>query len=218
METLVGLTILGVSILIGLGALGVGIGMGLLGGRWLEGSARQPELAPMLRTQMFLVVALLDAIAMIGVGIALLFAFANPFAATRLALAVSAGLAGTQAIGDTRRTRVDINMTLIGQIDRDGDFRLVLHEVRLADAHRYASSSGKRRSRTAWPLRRRARARSRRQGRGRQNPRGRSRPSSRHRRPGELARQRHRRAGEGRRRGGAQSASRSSVAPRSASS
>ena len=79
METLVGLTILGVSILMGLGALGVGIGMGLLGGRWLEGSARQPELAGMLRTQMFLVVALLDAIAMIGVGIALYFAFANPF-------------------------------------------------------------------------------------------------------------------------------------------
>ena len=78
METMVGLTILGVSILMGLGALGVGIGMGLLGGRWLEGSARQPELANMLRTQMFLVVALLDAIAMIGVGIALYFAFASP--------------------------------------------------------------------------------------------------------------------------------------------
>ena len=80
METMVGLTILGVSILMGLGALGVGIGMGLLGGRWLEGSARQPELAGMLRTQMFLVVALLDAIAIIGVGIALymLFAIALP--------------------------------------------------------------------------------------------------------------------------------------------
>jgi F-type H+-transporting ATPase subunit c len=38
-------------------------------------------LAPMLRTQMFLVVALLDAVAMIGVGIALFFAFANPFVA-----------------------------------------------------------------------------------------------------------------------------------------
>jgi F-type H+-transporting ATPase subunit c len=80
METVSGLTILSVGLLIGLGALGVGIGMGLLGGRWLEGSARQPELANMLRTQMFLVVALLDAIAMIGVGIALymLFAIAVP--------------------------------------------------------------------------------------------------------------------------------------------
>jgi F-type H+-transporting ATPase subunit c len=80
METVVGLTIIGVSVLMGLGALGVGIGMGLLGGRWLEGSARQPELANMLRTQMFLVVALLDAIAIIGVGIALymLFTIAVP--------------------------------------------------------------------------------------------------------------------------------------------
>jgi F-type H+-transporting ATPase subunit c len=33
----------------------------------------------MLQTKMFLVVALLDAVAMIGVGIGLFFAFANPF-------------------------------------------------------------------------------------------------------------------------------------------
>ncbi|HEY5666407.1 MAG: F0F1 ATP synthase subunit C [Gammaproteobacteria bacterium] len=79
METVIGMTAISVALLIGLGALGVGIGMGLLGGRFLEGAARQPELAPMLRTQMFLVVALLDAIAMIGVGIGLFFAFANPF-------------------------------------------------------------------------------------------------------------------------------------------
>ena len=79
METVIGMTAISVALLIGLGAVGVGIGMGLLGGRFLEGAARQPELAPMLRTQMFLVVALLDAVAMIGVGIALYFAFANPF-------------------------------------------------------------------------------------------------------------------------------------------
>jgi F-type H+-transporting ATPase subunit c len=81
METVIGMTAISVALLIGFGALGVGIGMGLLGGRFLEGAARQPELAPMLRTQMFLVVALLDAIAMIGVGIGLYFAFANPFIA-----------------------------------------------------------------------------------------------------------------------------------------
>ncbi|HEY7673364.1 MAG TPA: F0F1 ATP synthase subunit C [Gammaproteobacteria bacterium] len=79
METVIGMTAIAVALLIGLGALGVGVGMGLLGGRFLEGAARQPELAPMLRNQMFLVVALLDAVAMIGVGIALYFAFANPF-------------------------------------------------------------------------------------------------------------------------------------------
>ena len=78
MEFVIGMNVLAVALLIGLGALGVGIGMGLLGGRFLEGAARQPELAPMLRTQMFLVVALLDAIAMIGVGIGLYFAFVTP--------------------------------------------------------------------------------------------------------------------------------------------
>ncbi len=61
METVIGFTAIAVALLIGLGALGVGIGMGLLGGRFLEGAARQPELAPMLQTKMFLVVALLDA-------------------------------------------------------------------------------------------------------------------------------------------------------------
>jgi F-type H+-transporting ATPase subunit c len=73
------MTAISVAIILGLSALAVGIGMGLLGGRFLESAARQPELTPMLRTQMFLVVALLDAIAMIGVGIALFFSFANPF-------------------------------------------------------------------------------------------------------------------------------------------
>ena len=81
METVIGFTAIAVALLIGLGALGVGSGMGLLGGRFLEGAARQPELAPMQQTKMFLLVALLDAVAMIGVGIALYFAFANPFIA-----------------------------------------------------------------------------------------------------------------------------------------
>ena len=79
METVISMTAISVALLIGLGALGVGVGMGLLGGRFLEGAARQPELTPMLRLQMFIVVALLDAPAMIGIGIALYFAFANPF-------------------------------------------------------------------------------------------------------------------------------------------
>ena len=79
MELVIGLTAIAVAILIGMGALGIGIGMGLLGGRFLEGAARQPELVPMLQVKMFIVVALLDAVAMIGVGIGLYFAFANPF-------------------------------------------------------------------------------------------------------------------------------------------
>jgi len=79
METVIGFTALAIALLIGLGALGVAIGMGLLGGKFLEGAARQPEMVPMLQVKMFIVVGLLDAVAMIGVGIALFFTFANPF-------------------------------------------------------------------------------------------------------------------------------------------
>ncbi|SVA82748.1 uncharacterized protein METZ01_LOCUS135602, partial [marine metagenome] len=67
------------SILIGMGALGTAIGFGLLGGRFLEGAARQPEMANMLQVKLFIVAGLLDAVPMIGVGIALFFVFANPF-------------------------------------------------------------------------------------------------------------------------------------------
>jgi F-type H+-transporting ATPase subunit c len=79
MEFVMGMNLLSVAILIGSSAMGVGVGMGVLGGRFLEGAARQPELAPMLRMQMIFVIAFLDAIAMVGVGIGLFFAFANPF-------------------------------------------------------------------------------------------------------------------------------------------
>ncbi|MDZ4812670.1 MAG: F0F1 ATP synthase subunit C [Pseudomonadota bacterium] len=74
-----GMTLIAVSLLIGLGALGTGIGFALLGGKFLEGASRQPELAPMLQTKMFIVAGLLDAVPMIGVAIALLLIFANPF-------------------------------------------------------------------------------------------------------------------------------------------
>ena len=74
-----GMTLVGAGLLIGLGALGTGIGFGLLGGKFHEGASRQPELAPMLMTRMFIVAGLLDAVPIIGVAIALLLIFANPF-------------------------------------------------------------------------------------------------------------------------------------------
>jgi F-type H+-transporting ATPase subunit c len=64
------------ALMIGFGALGTAIGFGLLGGRLLEGSARQPELAPMLQGKMFLIAGLLDAVPMIGVGLGLYLMFA----------------------------------------------------------------------------------------------------------------------------------------------
>ena len=72
-------TVIAAGLLIGLGALGTAIGFALLGGKFLESSARQPELTPMLQTKMFIVAGLLDAVPIIGVAIALLLIFANPF-------------------------------------------------------------------------------------------------------------------------------------------
>ena len=63
--------------LIGWGA--GGIGFGILGGKLLEGSARQPDLGPMLLGRFCVVAAFVDAVAMIGIGFALFFTFANPF-------------------------------------------------------------------------------------------------------------------------------------------
>ena len=79
MEFVQGMTLIAVSVLIGMGALGTAIGFGLLGGRVLEGSARQPEMVPMLQGKMFIVAGLLDAVTMIGVGIGLFLLFANPY-------------------------------------------------------------------------------------------------------------------------------------------
>lgn len=64
------------AIMMGLGALGAAIGIGILGGRFLEGASRQPELIPMLRTQFFVVMGLVDAVPMIAVGISMYILFA----------------------------------------------------------------------------------------------------------------------------------------------
>ena len=81
MEIILANTVLGVLLVLGLGAAGTAIGFGILGGKLLEGSARQPELAPKLQGQMFLVTGLIHAVTMIGIGIGMWFTFANPFTA-----------------------------------------------------------------------------------------------------------------------------------------
>ncbi len=79
LATVLSNTAIAVAILIGAGALGTAIGFGILGGRFLEGAARQPEMIPTLQVKMFIVAGLLDAVPIIGVAIALLLIFANPF-------------------------------------------------------------------------------------------------------------------------------------------
>ena len=74
-------TALGIGIIIGLGAIGACIGIGIMGSKFLESAARQPELTPKLQGRMFLLAGLIDAAFLIGVGLAMLFAFANPLLA-----------------------------------------------------------------------------------------------------------------------------------------
>ena len=75
----VGFVALACGLIIGLGAIGACLGIALMGGKYIEASARQPELMDKLQTKMFLVAGLIDAAFLIGVGIAMMFAFANPF-------------------------------------------------------------------------------------------------------------------------------------------
>ena len=83
-------TALAIGIMIGLAALGAGLGLAIMAGKFLESAARQPELIPVLQTKLFIIAGLLDAISMIGVGVAMLYTFNNPFLSAALA-ALKAG-------------------------------------------------------------------------------------------------------------------------------
>lgn len=72
-------TMYAVAIMLGMAAMGTAIGFALLGGRFLEASARQPEVAPMLQTKMFIVAGLLDVMSILALVISGLFIFSNPF-------------------------------------------------------------------------------------------------------------------------------------------
>ena len=70
------INLLAAGIMAGLAALGAGIGFGLMGGRFLESVARQPELGPMLQTRMFIIAGLLDAVPIIAVVLGMYLIFA----------------------------------------------------------------------------------------------------------------------------------------------
>jgi F-type H+-transporting ATPase subunit c len=64
------------SIMLGVGATGAAIGIAVLGARFLEGIARQPEMLGMLRTQFFIVMGLVDALPIIAIAMGLYVLFA----------------------------------------------------------------------------------------------------------------------------------------------
>ena len=73
-----GMTAIAIGVIIGLGALGACLGIAVMGSEFLESAARQPELVPLLQGRMFLLAGLIDAAFIIGLAVALLFAFSNP--------------------------------------------------------------------------------------------------------------------------------------------
>ena len=99
-----------------------------MGSKYLESAARQPELMGELQTKMFLLLGLIDASFIIGIGIALWFATANPFLASsptcqvieRRAPLAGATLAGRSSDGPLltviEASAVSINSTLIIQM------------------------------------------------------------------------------------------------------
>ncbi len=64
------------AIMLGSAAFGTAIGFALLGGRFLDGAARQPEMIPTLQVKMFIVAGLLDAFSAIAVAMGLYLIFA----------------------------------------------------------------------------------------------------------------------------------------------
>ncbi|MCH8542208.1 MAG: F0F1 ATP synthase subunit C [Alcanivorax sp.] len=69
------MNLIAAAIVAGLAAIGAGLGFGMMGSRFLESLARQPELAPMLQTRMFIVAGLLDAVPIMCIALAFLMVF-----------------------------------------------------------------------------------------------------------------------------------------------
>ena len=65
------------ALMLGMAAIGAALGVGNLGNSYLQAIARQPEMLPLLRTQMFIVLGLIDAIPMMAVGIGMYIIFAG---------------------------------------------------------------------------------------------------------------------------------------------
>ena len=70
-----GLKAIGTAFAIGLGAIGPGIGIGIIGGKALEAIGRNPEVENKVRTMMILGIAFAEAVAIYALVIALIIKF-----------------------------------------------------------------------------------------------------------------------------------------------
>ena len=67
--------LLGTALAIGLGAIGPGIGVGIIGGKAIEALGRNPEAQSTIQTTMILAMAFAEAIAIYALVIALILKF-----------------------------------------------------------------------------------------------------------------------------------------------
>lgn len=72
-------TAVGVGIILAAAGLGSALGWGLICSKYMEGVARQPEMMPTLRVQMFITAGLMESFPFIVLAFAMWFVFANPF-------------------------------------------------------------------------------------------------------------------------------------------
>ncbi len=70
-----GVKFVGAAIAIGLGALGPGLGIGLLVGKAMEALGRNPEAAPVVQSNMILGIAFAEAIAIYALVVAIMIGF-----------------------------------------------------------------------------------------------------------------------------------------------
>ena len=90
---IVSTTVIAVGIILATAGFASALGWALIARQYLEGIARQPEVMPTLRVQMFITGGLMESFPFIVLAMAMWFVLANPFigtAVTALA-AISAG-------------------------------------------------------------------------------------------------------------------------------
>lgn len=71
-------SIFAVTAILCVAAVSTAVGFAVLGGKFIESVARQPEMMNSLQVKFFIIAGLLDAISMIAVVVALIMVFGNP--------------------------------------------------------------------------------------------------------------------------------------------
>ena len=72
------ISVIAIAIIVSVAAVTTGAGFSYLGAKFFDSCVRQPELMSDLQVKLFIIAGLVDAVSMIGVGVAMIFAFSNP--------------------------------------------------------------------------------------------------------------------------------------------